>query len=162
MHLRVPTVPPPLTLRGPARSACSKAAGRPRQDGLNSAIRPSRTSSGFHALMLDGPYSATAFNGRLYLNPHQLFRTRPTIWRVAAQDLIDNPACRAPRPDGGRLGTRHWRCAAGTHGCGACSTSRRAITGTPTMFAPSGDTYRRAWPEPVLPASQSRGTRADR
>src|SRR5262249_50277737 len=40
-------------------------------------------------LMLDGHFDyGNGYHGRLYLNPHPLFRTASTIWRFA-QDLID-------------------------------------------------------------------------
>jgi len=40
-------------------------------------------------LMLDGHFDfGNGYHGRLYLNPHQLFRYPSTIWRFA-QDLID-------------------------------------------------------------------------
>src|SRR5258708_12328837 len=40
-------------------------------------------------LMLDGHFDyGNGYHGRLYLNPHQLFRHPSTIWRFA-QDLID-------------------------------------------------------------------------
>src|SRR5207302_3375815 len=43
----------------------------------------------FHVLMLDGHFDfGNGYHGRLYLNPHQLFRYPSTIWRFA-QDLID-------------------------------------------------------------------------
>ena len=43
----------------------------------------------FRVLMLDGHFDfGNGYHGRLYLNPHQLFRFPSTIWRVA-QDLID-------------------------------------------------------------------------
>lgn len=43
----------------------------------------------FHVLMLDGHFDyGNGFHGRLYLNPHQLFRHPSTIWRFA-QDLLD-------------------------------------------------------------------------
>src|SRR6202007_2863919 len=39
-------------------------------------------------LMLDGHFDyGNGYHGRVYLNPHQLFRTPSTIWRFA-QDLI--------------------------------------------------------------------------
>jgi orotate phosphoribosyltransferase len=42
-----------------------------------------------HVLMLDGHFDyGNGYHGRVYLNPHQLFRTPSTIWRFA-QDLID-------------------------------------------------------------------------
>jgi orotate phosphoribosyltransferase len=40
-------------------------------------------------LMIDGHFDyGNGYHGRVYLNPHQLFRHPPTIWRFA-QDLID-------------------------------------------------------------------------
>lgn len=40
-------------------------------------------------LMVDGHYDyGNGYHGRVYLNPHQLFRFPSTIWRVA-QDLLD-------------------------------------------------------------------------
>src|SRR5260370_38746019 len=40
-------------------------------------------------LMLDGHFDyGNGYHGRVYLNPHQLFRHPSTIWRFA-QDLID-------------------------------------------------------------------------
>src|SRR5882724_11448002 len=40
-------------------------------------------------LMLDGHFNyGNGYHGRVYLNPHQLFRHPSTIWRFA-QDLID-------------------------------------------------------------------------
>jgi orotate phosphoribosyltransferase len=42
-----------------------------------------------HVLMLNGHFDyGNGYHGRVYLNPHQLFRTPSTIWRFA-QDLID-------------------------------------------------------------------------
>lgn len=43
----------------------------------------------FHVLMVDGHFDyGNGYHGRMYLNPHQLFRYPSTIWRVA-QDLLD-------------------------------------------------------------------------
>jgi orotate phosphoribosyltransferase len=43
----------------------------------------------FHVLMVDGHFDyGNGFHGRVYLNPHQLFRHPSTIWRFA-QDLLD-------------------------------------------------------------------------
>ena len=40
-------------------------------------------------LMRDGHFDyGNGFHGRVYLNPHQLFRHPSTIWRLA-QDLLD-------------------------------------------------------------------------
>ncbi len=44
---------------------------------------------GFEVLMRDGHFDyGNGFHGRVYLNPHQLFRQPSTIWRLA-QDLLD-------------------------------------------------------------------------
>jgi len=44
---------------------------------------------GFEVLMRDGHFDYhNGFHGRVYLNPHQLFRQPSTIWRLA-QDLLD-------------------------------------------------------------------------
>ncbi len=43
----------------------------------------------FQVLMLDGHFDyGNGYHGRLYINPHQLFRYPSTIWRFA-QDLLD-------------------------------------------------------------------------
>ena len=43
----------------------------------------------YEVLMLDGHFDfGNGYHGRVYLNPHQLFRYPSTIWRFA-QDLID-------------------------------------------------------------------------
>ncbi len=43
----------------------------------------------FHVLMVDGHFDyGNGFHGKVYLNPHQLFRHPSTIWRFA-QDLLD-------------------------------------------------------------------------
>ena len=43
----------------------------------------------FEVLMVDGHFDfGNGYHGRVYLNPHQLFRYPSTIWRFA-QDLID-------------------------------------------------------------------------
>lgn len=44
---------------------------------------------GQHVLMLNGHFDfGNGYHGRVYLNPHQLFRQPSTIWRFA-QDLLD-------------------------------------------------------------------------
>ena len=44
---------------------------------------------GLHVLMLDGHFDfGNGYHGKVYLNPHQLFRQPATIWRFA-QDLLD-------------------------------------------------------------------------
>jgi orotate phosphoribosyltransferase len=43
----------------------------------------------FEVLMIDGHFDfGNGYHGRVYLNPHQLFRYPSTIWRFA-QDLLD-------------------------------------------------------------------------
>src|SRR5947207_1392367 len=43
----------------------------------------------FEVLMIQGHFDyGNGYHGRLYVNPHQLFRHPSTIWRFA-QDLID-------------------------------------------------------------------------
>jgi orotate phosphoribosyltransferase len=60
-------------------------AGRPdeiRQKAIEDLQR-------FEVLMIDGHFDfGNGYHGRVYLNPHQLFRYPSTIWRFA-QDLID-------------------------------------------------------------------------
>jgi orotate phosphoribosyltransferase len=96
----------------------------------------------FQVLMLDGHFDfGNGYHGQLYLNPHQLFRYPSTIWRFA-QDLIDvlppsvldeTQVVAGPATGGALL----------AHTVAGLLDSRRAITGTPTMFAPfMVDTYR--------------------
>jgi orotate phosphoribosyltransferase len=48
-----------------------------------------KTLQTFEVLMRDGHFDYhNGFHGRVYLNPHQLFRHPSTIWRLA-QDLLD-------------------------------------------------------------------------
>lgn len=96
----------------------------------------------FQVLMLDGHFDfGNGYHGRVYLNPHQLFKYPSTIWRFA-QDLIDVlPASVLDAADvvagpatGGALLA---------HTVAGLLDSRRAITNTPTMFAPfMVDAYR--------------------
>ena len=96
----------------------------------------------FQVLMLDGHFDfGNGYHGRLYLNPHQLFRYPSTIWRFA-QDLIDvlpasvldqTEVVAGPATGGALL----------AHTLAGLLDSRRAITGSPTMFAPfMVDAYR--------------------
>ena len=96
----------------------------------------------FQVLMLDGHFDfGNGFHGRVYLNPHQLFRYPSTIWRFA-QDLIDI----LPSPVLDRADVVAGPATGGAllaHTVAGLLDSRRAITGTPTMFAPfMVDTYR--------------------
>jgi orotate phosphoribosyltransferase len=89
----------------------------------------------FHVLMLDGHFDfGNGFHGRVYLNPHQLFRYPSTIWRFA-QDLIDvlpasvldqTEVVAGPATGGSLL----------AHTIAGLLDSRRSITGSPTLFAP--------------------------
>ena len=93
-------------------------------------------------LMVGGHFDyGNGYHGRLYLNPHQLFRYPSTIWRFA-QDLIDvlpaevidqTEVVAGPATGGALL----------AHTVAGLLDSRRAIGRTPTMFAPfMVDTYR--------------------
>ena len=56
------------------------------QDARELALKQLQT---FEVLMRDGHFDYhNGFHGRVYLNPHQLFRHPSTIWRLA-QDLLD-------------------------------------------------------------------------
>ena len=96
----------------------------------------------FQVLMLDGHFDfGNGYHGRLYLNPHQLFRYPSTIWRFA-QDLIDvlpasildeTQVVAGPATGGALL----------AHTIAGLLDSRRAIGNSPTMFAPfMVDAYR--------------------
>ena len=66
-------------------------------------------------LMLDGHFDyGNGYHGRVYLNPHQLFRHPSTIWRFA-QDLLDLAAGRAAAARRGRRRAGDRRRAAGAH-----------------------------------------------
>src|SRR4249919_3839996 len=86
-------------------------------------------------LMLDGHFDyGNGYHGRVYLNPHQLFRHPSTIWRFA-QDLIDLlPADLVQRTEvvagpvtGGALLA---------HTIAGLLDSRRSLTHPPCSFAP--------------------------
>jgi orotate phosphoribosyltransferase len=86
-------------------------------------------------LMRDGHFDyGNGFHGRVYLNPHQLFRHPSTIWRLA-QDLLDIlPAELLDRTDvvagpatGGALLA---------HTLAGLLDGRRALTHPPCSFAP--------------------------
>jgi orotate phosphoribosyltransferase len=89
----------------------------------------------YQVLMLNGHFDfANGYHGRVYLNPHQLFRHPSTIWRFA-QDLLDVlPASVVAGADvvagpvtGGALLA---------HTMAGLLDSRRDIAGPPTLFAP--------------------------
>ena len=85
--------------------------------------------------MLDGHFDfGNGFHGRVYLNPHQLFRQPSTIWRFA-QDLLDvlpasildaTEVVAGPATGGALL----------AHTMAGLLDSRRELTRPPTLFAP--------------------------
>lgn len=85
--------------------------------------------------MLNGHFDfGNGYHGRLYLNPHQLFRYPSTIWRFA-QDLLDilpatvldeTEVVAGPVTGGALL----------AHTVAGLLDSRRQISRPPTMFAP--------------------------
>jgi len=86
-------------------------------------------------LMLDGHFDyGNGYHGRVYVNPHQLFRHPSTIWRFA-QDLLDLLP--------GEL-VQHTEVVAGpvtggallAHTIAGLLDSRRSLTHPPCLFAP--------------------------
>src|SRR5436309_12373095 len=87
------------------------------------------------ALIRDGHFDyGNGFHGRVYLNPHQLFRQPATIWRLA-QDLIDllpndllqqTEVVAGPVTGGALL----------AHTIAGLLDSRRSLTHPPCSFAP--------------------------
>jgi orotate phosphoribosyltransferase len=86
-------------------------------------------------LMLDGHFDyGNGYHGRVYLNPHQLFRHPSTIWRFS-QDLIDlmpselvqlTEVVAGPVTGGALL----------AHTVAGLLDSRRSLTHPPCVFAP--------------------------
>jgi orotate phosphoribosyltransferase len=86
-------------------------------------------------LMIDGHFDyGNGFHGRVYLNPHQLFRHPSTIWRLA-QDLLDvlpgelmqrTEVVAGPVTGGALL----------AHTIAGLLDSRRSLTHPPCSFAP--------------------------
>src|SRR5213595_371736 len=86
-------------------------------------------------LIRDGHFDyGNGFHGRLYVNPHQLFRHPSTIWRFA-QDLIDvlpsdlvqrTEVVAGPATGGALL----------AHTIAGLLDSRRSLTHPPCSFAP--------------------------
>lgn len=105
-------------------------------------------------LMLDGHFDyGNGYHGRVYLNPHQLFRHPSTIWRFA-QDLIDilptdivqaTEVVAGPATGGALL----------AHTIAGLFDSRRSLTHPPCSFAPIHYD-----PSTVLGASASTAPRA--
>ena len=89
----------------------------------------------FEVLMTDGHFDyGNGYHGRVYLNPHQLFRHPSTIWRFA-QDLIDllpgdivqsTQVVAGPVTGGALL----------AHTIAGLLDSRRSLTHPPCSFAP--------------------------
>ena len=89
----------------------------------------------FEVLMIDGHFDfGNGYHGRVYLNPHQLFRYPSTIWRFA-QDLLDvlpasiveaTEVVAGPVTGGALL----------AHTMAGLLDSRRQITRPQTIFAP--------------------------
>jgi len=89
----------------------------------------------FEVLMIDGHFDyGNGYHGRVYLNPHQLFRHPSTIWRFA-QDLIDlmpselvqqTDVVAGPVTGGALL----------AHTIAGLLDSRRSLTHPPCSFAP--------------------------
>src|ERR671925_929880 len=92
----------------------------------------------FQVLMLDGHFDfGNGYHGRVYLNPHRLFRYPSTIWRFA-QDLIDvlpasiveaTEVVAGPVTGGALL----------AHTMAGLLDARRDLRRPPTMFAPFAD-----------------------
>jgi orotate phosphoribosyltransferase len=86
-------------------------------------------------LMLDGHFDyGNGYHGRVYVNPHQLFRHPSTIWRFA-QDLLDllpielvqqTELVAGPVTGGALL----------AHTIAGLLDSRRSLTHPPSLFAP--------------------------
>jgi orotate phosphoribosyltransferase len=92
----------------------------------------------FEVLMRNGHFDyGNGFHGRVYLNPHQLFRHPSTIWRLA-QDLLDvlpgelleqTEVVAGPVMGGALL----------AHTLAGLLDGRRALTHPPCSFAPFSD-----------------------
>jgi orotate phosphoribosyltransferase len=86
-------------------------------------------------LMLDGHFDyGNGYHGKVYLNPHQLFRHPSTIWRFAQDlldviptDLIEQVEVVAGPVTGGALLA---------HTIAGLLDSRRSLTHPPSLFAP--------------------------
>ena len=88
----------------------------------------------YEVLMLDGHFDfGNGYHGRVYLNPHQLFRHPSTIWRFA-QDLIDVLPSVRPRADRSRGRASDRRCAARPYDC--------RVAGQPPRHHPSSHVVR--------------------
>jgi len=91
----------------------------------------------YQVLMVNGHFDfGNGYHGRMYLNPHQLFRFPSTIWRFA-QDLLDvipgsvieaTDVVAGPATGGALL----------AHTIAGLLDSRRDLSRPPTVFAPFG------------------------
>jgi orotate phosphoribosyltransferase len=103
-----------------------------REDKRAEALKDLQRSE---VLMVDGHFDyGNGYHGRVYLNPHQLFRHPSTIWRFA-QDLIDvlpadlvqaTEVVAGPVTGGALL----------AHTIAGLLDSRRSLTHPPCAFAP--------------------------
>ena len=103
-----------------------------REDIRGKALKDLQQSE---VLMIDGHFDyGNGYHGRVYLNPHQLFRHPSTIWRFA-QDLIDllpgelvqrTEVVAGPVTGGALL----------AHTIAGLLDSRRSLTHPPCSFAP--------------------------
>ena len=103
-----------------------------RADIRNKALKDLQA---FEVLMIQGHFDyGNGYHGRVYLNPHQLFRHPSTIWRFA-QDLIDvlpgdlvqrTEVVAGPATGGALL----------AHTIAGLLDSRRSLTHPPCSFAP--------------------------
>ena len=76
--------------------------------------------------MLDGHFDyGNGYHGRVYLNPHRIFRQPSLIWRLA-QDLIDVLPDDVDRRDRGRGRSGDGRRAASRTRSPVCSTAAAA------------------------------------
>jgi orotate phosphoribosyltransferase len=104
-----------------------------RQDQLHQQAK--KKLEDFEVLMRQGHFDyGNGFHGRVYLNPHQLFRYPSTIWGLA-QDLLDvlpaellaqTDVVAGPATGGALLG----------HTLAGLLDGRRALTHAPCSFAP--------------------------
>ena len=113
------------------------AAGREPEGGSRSVLRRQalKTLQDAGVLMRQGHFDyGNGFHGRMYLNPHQLFRYPSTIWRLA-QDLLDvlpgelldrTEVVSGPVTGGALL----------AHTLAGLLDGRRALTHPPCSFAP--------------------------
>ena len=119
-----------------------------RTDIRNKALKDLQ---GLEVLMLGGHFDyGNGYHGRVYLNPHQLFRRPSTIWRFA-QDLIDvlpadlvqqTEVVAGPAIGGALL----------AHTIAGLLDSRRSLTHPPCSFAPfTYEAGQRAHAAAVLP-----------